>query len=173
MKIVSSWTWTLIAGSISYDDSQCADATNVATYIPTGSQVRWYWQIIWAITQEVIVNKFITCPIGYGCRILRLLLCWGVTPSPNKCPVYNTKQSDGKVPVMLELWGMRSTPSLPSLPGPLWSRMVAPDRALSLGQIELNCILMLNWISWNKTVVIFKRCTYAKLSCLKLNCFDI
>ena len=29
-------------------------------------------------------------------------------------------QSDGEVPVMLELWGMRSTPSLPSLPGPLW-----------------------------------------------------
>ena len=27
---------------------------------------------------------------------------------PNKCPVYDTKQSDGEVPVMLELWGMRS-----------------------------------------------------------------
>ena len=39
---------------------------------------------------------------------------------------------------MLELWGMQSTPSLPSLPGPLWPRVVAPDRALSMGQIELN-----------------------------------
>ena len=39
--------------------------------------------------------------------------------SANKCPAYDTKQSDGKVPVMLELWGMRSTPSLPLLPGPL------------------------------------------------------
>ena len=62
----------------------------------------------------------------------------------NECPGYETKQSDGEVPVMLELWGMRSTPSLPSLPGPLWSGMVAPDRALSMDQIELNCILILN-----------------------------
>ena len=28
---------------------------------------------------------------------------------------------------MLELWGMRSTPLLPSLPGPLWPGVVAPD----------------------------------------------
>ena len=34
---------------------------------------------------------------------------------------------------MLELWGMRSTPSLPSLPGGLWPIVVAPDRALSMG----------------------------------------
>ena len=35
------------------------------------------------------------------------------------CPGYDTKQSDGDAPVILELWGMRSTSSLPSLPGPL------------------------------------------------------
>ena len=46
--------------------------------------------------------------------------------------------------VMLELWGMQSTLSLPSLPGPLWPGVVAPDRVLSMGQIELNCELMLN-----------------------------
>ena len=39
---------------------------------------------------------------------------------------------------MLELWGMQSTPSLPSLPGPHWPGEVAPDRALSMDQIELN-----------------------------------
>ena len=39
--------------------------------------------------------------------------------TPNECPGYNTKQSDGKASVMLELWGMRSNFSLPSLPGPL------------------------------------------------------
>ena len=37
---------------------------------------------------------------------------------------------------MLELWGMRCTPSLPSLPGLLWPIVVAPDRVLSIGQIE-------------------------------------
>ena len=36
---------------------------------------------------------------------------------------------------MLELWGMRSTPSLPSLPDPLWPGVVAPDRVLSMGQM--------------------------------------
>ena len=41
---------------------------------------------------------------------------------------YDTKQSDGEVPAILELWGMRSTLSLPSLPGPLWPGVVAPDK---------------------------------------------
>ena len=45
---------------------------------------------------------------------------------------------------MLELWGMQSTPSLPSLPGLLWPGVVAPDRVLSMCQIELNSVLMLN-----------------------------
>ena len=51
---------------------------------------------------------------------------------------------------------MWSTPSLPSLPGPLWSGVVAPDRVLSMSQIELNCVLMLNWIVWNRTVYMYK-----------------
>ena len=46
----------------------------------------------------------------------------------NECPRYDTKQSDGEVPVILELWGMRSNPSLPLPPGPLWP---------GVGQIEL------------------------------------
>ena len=29
---------------------------------------------------------------------------------------------------MLKLWGMWSTPSLSSLPGPLWPGVVAPDK---------------------------------------------
>ena len=52
---------------------------------------------------------------------------------PSECPGYDTKQSDGEVPAVLELWVMRSTPSLPSLPGPLCPGVVAPDRALSMG----------------------------------------
>ena len=45
---------------------------------------------------------------------------------------------------MLELWGMQNTPSLPSLSGPLKPGVAALDRVLSMGQIELNSILMLN-----------------------------
>ena len=51
---------------------------------------------------------------------------------------------------------MRSTPSLPSLPGPLWLGVVTPDSALSMGQIEVNCVLMLNLIVWNGTVYMYK-----------------
>ena len=54
------------------------------------------------------------------------------------CPGYDTKQSDGDDSVMQELWEMRITPLLPSLPGPLWPGVVAADRDLSMGQIELN-----------------------------------
>ena len=59
------------------------------------------------------------------------------TPHPNKGPAYNTKQFDDEAPVMLELWGIRGTPILPSLPGPLKPGVIAPDRIL-------NCVLMLN-----------------------------
>ena len=54
---------------------------------------------------------------------------------------YDTKQSDEEVPVMLEFWGMRSTPSFLSLPGSLWPEVVAPDRLLFMGWIELTAYL--------------------------------
>ena len=55
-------------------------------------------------------------------------------PSPNEGPGYDIKQSDGEAPVMLELWGMWSTPSFQSNLGSLRPRAVAPDRVLSMGQ---------------------------------------
>ena len=51
---------------------------------------------------------------------------------------------------------MWSTPSLPTLPGPLWPGVVAPDRVLSMGQIELNCVLMLKGIVGNRAVYMYK-----------------
>ena len=91
---------------------------------------------------------------GWGCRIHQLHLCRGVRPLPNECLEYDTKQSDGEASVMLELWGMQSTPSVPSLPGPLWPKVVARDRVLFMGQIELFDI---------QTEC--KQMTYAKLNC--------
>ena len=41
--------------------------------------------------------------------------------------------------ILQEFWGMRSTFSLPSLPGP---------------QLDLNCLFMLNWIAWNRTLTV-------------------
>ena len=68
------------------------------------------------------------------------------------CSSDDTKLSDGEVPVMLEFWRMGSTPSLPSHPDPIWTGMVAPDWVLFIGQIELNCVHILNWIIWHLTV---------------------
>ena len=62
----------------------------------------------------------ITGPVGWGCRIHSCI-------SSNECPGYDIKQSDGQAPVMLELWEMKSTLSLSSLPGPLWPEVVASD----------------------------------------------
>ena len=64
---------------------------------------------------------FLRCPVDWGCRIHK------------ECPRYDTKESDGEVPVILGLKRMWSTPSMPLLPGPLKPGMVAPDRTLSMG----------------------------------------
>ena len=43
-------------------------------------------------------------PVGWGCRIYWIHLCWGVRlPPSNECPRYDIKQSDGEIHVMLEL----------------------------------------------------------------------
>ena len=89
--------------------------------------------------------------LGWGCRIHQLHLCIGVQFS---VLIWRKTASDNKVPVMLEHWRIQSTSSLPSLPGPLWIVAVARDKG-PMDQIELHCILMLNWIVWNKTVYIY------------------
>ena len=114
------------------------------------------------------------CSVSSGCRRHWLLHCRAIRPPPNKCPGHGIKQHDGEFPVMLELSEMQSTPSWPSFPRSLRPGMIAPNRVLFMDQIELNCILMLNWIAWKKTVFPFKLRTYAKMNwmnCLKWNCF--
>ena len=61
----------------------------------------------------------------------------------------------------LEIWGMWSTPLLPLLPSPLWPEVVAPDRVLSIGEIEQNVckqmtdvkLWLLHNITWNHLIV--------------------
>ena len=91
------------------------------------------------------------CPVGWGCRIHRLQVCRGVTPPANECPRYDTKQPDGEVPVMLELWGMWSTPSLQLLPSQLWPWVVAPDRApiYEINRTNLHTYTKLNYLKQN------------------------
>ena len=61
------------------------------------------------------------------------------------CPGYDTEQSDGQAPVMLVFWGMWNTSLLLSLQGPHLTGVVALDKVLSKGLIELNSVRMLNW----------------------------
>ena len=74
----------------------------------------------------------------------------------NECPVYDKIHSNGEVPVMLDLWEMGSTLSLPLFRGPVRPRVATRNRVLSMGQIELICVFMLNWIAWNRTIITFK-----------------
>ena len=83
--------------------------------------------------QLLYCNLLLCCPVGWGCTLTASLQRGKTPPPTNECPGNDTKQSDGEVPVILELWGMWSTPSLPLLPGPFWLGMVAPDRALFMG----------------------------------------
>ena len=93
------------------------------------------------------------CSVRWSCKIHRTASLQKVkTPHLNKCPGYDTKQSDGEVPVMLEFWWMGSTHLLPSLPSPLWPGVVTSNRVLSMGQIELKCVLTCKRrIVWNRT----------------------
>ena len=62
----------------------------------------------------------------------------GLDPIHNEGSRYDTKQSDGEVPVMLELWRMQSTSSLPLLPSPLWSGVVAVGWLVGFNGISIS-----------------------------------
>ena len=49
---------------------------------------------------------------------------------------------------MLEVWGMQSILSLPSLPGPLWSGVVAPNKGpiYGLNRTNLRTYAKLNYL---------------------------
>ena len=90
---------------------------------------------------EAIIKEAFESPsikvANFTCFLLSLTLSAGAVEyidcnsveeynPPNECPGYGTKQSDSEFPVM---W---SASSWPSLPGPLWPGVVAPDRVLSM-----------------------------------------
>ena len=68
-----------------------------------------------------MIQNFLSS-VDWGCRIHWLFLCRRVTP-PHDWQGYDIKSFDG------EAQGIWSTTSLPSLPGPLWPEVVAPDKS--------------------------------------------
>ena len=87
---------------------------------------------------EIELTTMLHCPVDrrWGQNTPIASLQRGKT-APNRCPGYGAKQSDREVSVMQELQGMQSTHSLLLLPGPLRPGVVAFDRVLFMGQIEL------------------------------------
>ena len=128
-------------------------------------EVNWY-QSVDISTNLLYVIYHWSGPVGWGCRIHWLHLCKGIRYS-QRVSWYDIKQSDGEVPVMMELWGIRSTLLMASFPGSRWHGVVEPDGVQSMDRIELNSVFILNWIVWNRIVLTFKLCTYAKLNRLK------
>ena len=87
------------------------------------------WTLLNKIKEQNLYTRSVNCPVSCDCWIHWLLLYIGVRHPPNQCPRYDTEQSNGEIPVMLELWRIRSTPLLPSPPGSPWLGMVAPDKS--------------------------------------------
>ena len=123
--------------------------------------------------------------VSWGCRKYQLHLCRRVNPhSPNKCPQYDIKQSDGEAQVMLELQGMWSTSSLPLLPGPLWPQScctwLSPIYGLNrifwhLNWVQTNdwCLigfLVMHYNTWNHLTVC-KRMSLISFKCYRQNVF--
>ena len=119
-------------------------ADSICTLAPIASS--WYSQMHESAIGKHLLNTN-AHPVSWSCRIHRLLLCRRVW-HPQRVSWYDTKQSDGEVPAMLEFWGMRSIPSLSSLPGPLWPGVLAPDMGPIYWLNRTNSVLMLNWIVW-------------------------
>ena len=69
---------------------------------------------------------------------------------PNEYPGYRIKQSDGEAGAL----GNAANPFIAIAPGTTLAWSGCSDRVLSMGQIDLNCILMLNWIVWKRSVFI-------------------
>ena len=105
------------------------------------------WDFFWILERNI--NAYSG---NWGCRIHPLFLCRGLNHPPQRVSRYDIKQSGFQVPVKQELSGMQCTLSLLSLLDPQWPRLVAPDRVRSRSRVELNSVLMLNWITWNRTV---------------------
>ena len=108
-----------------YDVCLCTSAAFLSHGKKSGKNLYIYisFHFFLCLSQYNILSK-------RGCKMHRLHL-YGRVRHPHhhqRVSCYDTKQSDGEVPVMQELWGMRSTPSLPLIPDPFWSGMRAPDR---------------------------------------------
>ena len=89
------------------------------------------------LTHQIFIYHNLLAQSAWAVEYTNWFSAYGLDSPPKRVSCYDTKQSEVEVPILLDLWGMQSTPSLPLLPGPFWPGVVAPGRVLSVGQIEL------------------------------------
>ena len=106
---------SVLAARHGYDDDE-----NLVVFLMT-NLFREYISNIWLVGWVGHINycclfktKF-SCPVGWGCRIHRLLLCRGVRP-PQWVSWYDTQQSDSDVPMMLGALGNAEHPFIAIVP---------------------------------------------------------
>ena len=98
----------------------------------------FHYLVHWICKIHEIINSLF-CPaqaagaVEYSKRIFAEEYC----PHSNVYHWYNTKQSDVEAPVMLELRGIRCPSLLPWFLSPILPGVVAPDRVLSMGPLEV------------------------------------
>ena len=75
-----------------------------------------------------LTNCTYACPVGWSCRIHRLFLCRGVRAPTTSVLNMTLNNLMERFQQSWSFGGMRSTPLLPLLQGPLWPGVVAPDK---------------------------------------------
>ena len=88
------------------------------------------------------------CPVDWGCRIHQVRLNRGVRPPPTSVPYMTLNNLMVRFQKCWNFGECGIPTSLPSLPGPLWNGVVAPNRTSSI--LLLNWIVWVNWIAWNR-----------------------
>ena len=103
-----------------------------------------------------------SCPVGWGCWIHRLLL--------NTPTGYDTKQSDGEVPIITWALGNAEYPFIAITPRSTLARSGSPWESPIFGsnRTKLRTYAKLNCLKWNS--FLHWNCTKAKLNCLNSNC---
>ena len=140
MQSVSSRIWTRVTVSILCDDNHYTMGTSVPYSVLQVLQVKSSWcklALNGSNVSQLVSDLALWRPLNTSSAQSAGAVEYTDCISAMSVLVYDIKQSDGEAPVMLELWGMLNTPSLPLFPGPLWPKMVALDRFLSIGQIEM------------------------------------
>ena len=118
------------------------------------------------VNLHVKCSQYKTCSVSWGCRIYQLHLCRGVRfPQRVSWIWHYTIWWSGSSNVVA--LGNAEYLIISMAPSQLLPGVLAGNWVPSKGQIELNCVLIQNWITWNRTVLTFK-CVWTK-SVLILN----